>query len=183
MFFYCKFVKHSLTQGFGTTNFALISFYRRAAFYMTSRKIADLKVGDLGDVTENCMECHLLLKRQFGCRSSRRQVARIFTAVSIWLQDQGGGGGGSFARIWGRKSHSQNPLLREDTKLEDSATANISAEFSASARQSSAVIVNTKFSLPLLRKEELLSSEPVRVKSGLVRSQKHATRMSAVRRH
>jgi hypothetical protein len=38
-----------------------MSFYRTATFYMTSRKFADLKVGDLGNVIVSCMECHLML--------------------------------------------------------------------------------------------------------------------------
>ena len=55
---------------------------------MRSRKIADLKVGELRDVIVNYMECHLVLKHQSCCRSSRRQVTRSFT-FSIWLHDRG----------------------------------------------------------------------------------------------
>jgi hypothetical protein len=53
---------------------------------MTSRKIADLKVADLGDVIVNSMECHLVLKRHSCCRSNRRHVAWTVT-YSIWLHD------------------------------------------------------------------------------------------------
>jgi len=76
---YCKSAKLDLEH----TNFALISFYT------TPRIIADLKVGDFGDVSANCMEWHIVLKRQSFCRSSRRQVARTLTS-SIWLDDPEG---------------------------------------------------------------------------------------------